>query len=311
MTVDIIIVHYQDLTSLEVCLNHLAKQVLPPANVMIVDNSDDLPELKVTGLTLEIIRPKANLGFAAACNLAAKRATADWLAFLNADAFAQPDWLAQLAGCAAKHPDCSCFSSRQLFQENPSLLDGTGDCYHFSGLYWRRGHKQAAMTDFPSEVFSASGASMLVRRNLFLSLGGFDQSFFAYGEDVDFGFRLRLAGHDCRYCKDAVVHHVGYSSSGGRHSNFSLYHGHRNLVWVFFKNMPLPLLLITLPWHVLLTIITLIKFSLQGQGSTIVRAKWDGFRQLAEVLQARQAIQPKRRITLIALWRLFQKDIRR
>ena len=75
-------------------------------------------------------------------------------------------------------------------------------------------------------------------------MGGLDERFFCYAEDVDLGFRLQLAGRKCRYVADAVVHHLGPASAGvGR--DFAVYHGHRNLEWLFLKNMPGPLLCAT------------------------------------------------------------------
>ncbi len=102
------------------------------------------------------------------------------------------------------------------------------------------------------EVFSACAAAALYRRDVFEALGGLDEDFFCYMEDVDLGFRLRLAGWGCTYVPTAVVHHVG-SATSGRRSHFTTYHGHRNLVWVFFKNMPGALLWLYLPQHFSLT----------------------------------------------------------
>ena len=304
MPADIIIVHYKDLESLELCIHALELQTCLPASIIIVDNSDDLPHDLQSTLNIELIRPKANLGFAVACNLATRHAQSEHIVFLNADAFPRQDWLEQLFVYLERYPERVCLSSKQVFYEAPHLLDGTGDSYHPSGLYWRRGYKKP-LQPYPEEVFSASGAAMLVKRDVFLELGGFDETFFAYGEDVDFGFRLRLVGHASYYCEDAVVEHVGYSSSGGRHSSFSLYYGHRNLVWVFFKNMPFPFLLLFLPLHLMLNVVTLIKFGLQGQAKTLAKAKWHAFKGLAAILSSRSKLRRSSKVSLKALWQAF------
>jgi len=85
------------------------------------------------------------------------------------------------------------------------------------------------------------GRGVISSSGVFLDVGGFDQDFFAYLEDVDLGFRLRLRGLRCILVPQAVVHHVG-SASSGKLSDFVVYHGHRNLVWTFFKDMPISLL---------------------------------------------------------------------
>ncbi len=311
MNVDIIIVHYFDLASLYKCIEALERQSLKPHRVYIVDNSDDLPDLTSEGLKLELIKPGKNLGFAAASNLAAQKSQSDWLAFLNPDAFPMPDWLERLSLCAEQNPETACFSSKQVFYENPQLIDGCGDVYHISGLYWRRGYRQSASKVYPKEVFSASGAAMLVKRQVFFSLEGFDEHFFSYGEDVDFGFRLRLRNHSCLYCQEAIVEHIGYTSAGGRHSDFALYYGHRNLVWVFFKNMPLAFLLLFFPLHVALNLITIIKFSLQGQAKTILRAKWDAVKGLGQIFKMRINAKASRQVPLSYLWTIFNKRLDR
>ncbi len=80
----------------------------------------------------------------------------------------------------------------------------------------------------------------------FLEAGGFDEDYFAYHEDVDLGFRMRLRGLRCYLVQAASVQHVG-SASTGRRSGFAVYHGHRNLVWTYAKNMPSPWVWLYLP----------------------------------------------------------------
>ena len=109
-------------------------------------------------------------------------------------------------------------------------------------------------------------------------------------EDVDLGFRLRLAGCRCVYVPEAVVLHEG-SAVTGRQSNFSVYHGHRNLEWTFVKNMPQPALWFFLFPHLMLTCLTMIWYCFRGQGKTILRAKYDALKGLYEVLRKRQRVQ--------------------
>jgi GT2 family glycosyltransferase len=147
----------------------------------------------------------------------------------------------------------------------------------------------------PREVFSACAAAALYRRDALLEIGGFDERYFCYVEDVDAGFRLRLRGYRCLYVPDAVAHHVG-SATTGKGSDFSTYHGHRNLVWTFFKDMPGPLLALYLPQHLILNVLSVVWFSMRGQARTILRAKWDALRGLPAVLRDRRRVQRLRRI---------------
>jgi GT2 family glycosyltransferase len=124
-------------------------------------------------------------------------------------------------------------------------------------------------------VFSACGAAAMYERDLFLGMGGFDERFFCYCEDVDLGFRLQLAGHDCLFVSDAVVGHAG-SGITGRASAFSTYHGTRNRVWTYFKNMPPWVLLLTLPGHAALTLYLLFRNMFTPMFLPMLRGLKDG-----------------------------------
>jgi GT2 family glycosyltransferase len=113
---------------------------------------------------------------------------------------------------------------------------------------------------------------------------------------VDLGFRLRLLGHECRYVPDAVVRHIG-SALSGVGSDFSVYHGHRNLVWTYVKNMPPALFWLYLPQHLCLNVMSLVWFALRGQGGVILRAKHDAVRALPRVWRQRAVVMRQRRVT--------------
>jgi GT2 family glycosyltransferase len=168
--------------------------------------------------------------------------------------------------------------------------------YHVSGLVWRSGHGAPLPTgESAHEVFSPCAAAALYRRDALLEIGGFDERYFCYLEDVDLGFRLRLRGQRCLYVPDAVVVHVG-SGTTGKGSAFSTYHGHRNLVWTFFKDMPAPLLALYLPQHLLVNVLSVVWFAARGQAGAIVRAKWDALRGLPAILAERRQVQRERRV---------------
>ena len=192
-----------------------------------------------------------NIGFAAGNNRAAARSSSPLLALLNPDAFAAPNWLEKLLHATERYPDVAMFGSTQLSAINPTVLDGAGDHYFALGLPWRGGFGWTA-TALPDEgeVFAPCAAAALYRRDAFVSVGGFDERFFCYVEDVDLAFRLRARGHRCIQVPTAVVHHVG-GGSANTISGFAQYHGMRNMVWCFVKNMPAPLFWPLLPFHIL------------------------------------------------------------
>ena len=149
------------------------------------------------------------------------------MALLNPDAFPEPDWLEALLVAAESNPGFDVFDSKLVNAGNPTVLDGAGDAYHLSGLAWRMGHGSPVPTsgEYEREVFSPCAAAALYRRSALSETGGFDEEYFCYVEDVDLGFRLRLAGHNAMYVLDAGVHHVGSATTGGRHSDFAVIMG--------------------------------------------------------------------------------------
>jgi GT2 family glycosyltransferase len=315
----VLIVNYESGEDLRRCLAALAAQTRRDFEVVLVDNGSadgsldraliDCPLAEGDDAPLPALRPVragTNLGFAAANNRAAALARAPLLALLNPDAFPAPGWLAALAEAASRHPDVAMFGSTQLLDADPDRLDGAGDVYHMSGLVWR-GAGTVRPQDLPAEAetFAPCAAAALYRRAAFLDAGGFDERFFCYCEDIDLGFRLRLAGHRALQLADAVVRHKG-SAASGRHSAFACYHGARNRLWTFVKNMPGPLLLPLLPAHGLITAVMLLASLRRGTLRPTLRGLYDGLVDLGPVLAARRSVQarrvPWRRIARALTW---------
>jgi len=311
-SVSIIIVCRNSGEYLPRCLEALKAQTFRDFETIVVDNAStdgstrDLAR-KWPGLQLRLERLESNVGFAAASNLGARMASGKWLAMLNSDAFPEPDWLEQLMDAAATFPDAF-FASRQIQVVHPKLLDGDGDIYFTSGLAMRRNYNVPHYPPGPpKEVFSACAAAAFYPRQQFLDAGGFDDDYFAYHEDVDLGFRLRLRGLRCWLVPSAVVHHVGAGSSGPR-SDFATYHGHRNLVWTYFKDMPAPWNWFYLPLHLAWGLLTVVYLILRGQGPAILRAKVDALRGLPAVLRKRKSVQAERRAPVSQVLRAMNQN---
>ena len=306
--VAVIIVNFNSGTLLRECLRHLRVQTRRPDRIIVVDNASDddsAESLEAEYTEVECIRLDHNCGFAVANNLAVRQAgEVQWLALLNPDAFPEPDWLERLLATAQAYPDCASVGARLVNAHDPDRLDGTGDVYHVSGLAWRRDHGKsvAAGTNNADEIFAPCAAAALYRYDAFCEAGGFDEDFFCYFEDVDLGFRLRLLGYSSRYAPDAVAHHIG-SAVTGRRSPFSLYHGHRNLVWAYVKNMPSPLIWLYLPQHLLLNLGAMLWYVSRGQADPLLRAKRDALGGLLRCWRQRRLIQSHRRVSA---WRLRQ-----
>lgn len=314
MTVAVIVVNWNGGTLLRRCLEALAGQTRRADRVIVVDNAstDDSLEQATSCLDgVQLIRLNENVGFARANNLAAAAAAGfDALALLNPDAFPDARWLEALVGAAERHPAYGSFASQMRLAASPEILDGAGDAYHVSGRAWRSGYGSPAATWPPhdTEVFAPCAAAALYRRSAFEDVQGFDERFFCYFEDVDLGFRLRLKGYPCLYVHDAKVDHVS-SALTGRRSDFSTYHGERNMVWTFVKDMPGYLLWWYLPQHLALNLVALVFFVSRGQGGVVWRAKWDAVRALPAVIKQRREVQRSRRVGVDVLRRVFTHGV--
>ena len=314
-SVSVIIVNWNGEQFLERCLTALMAQTVKPYEIILVDNasSDGSVEIVRQFPSVRLMIQDQNTGFACGNNLAIAAASpeSEWIALLNPDAFAEPHWLEALLEAAESHPGFEVFGSKLVNAADPTVLDGAGDAYHMSGLVWRLGHGMPVPTTVENarEIFSPCAAAALYRRSVLCAIGGFDEDYFCYVEDMDLGFRLRLAGLRCLYVPQSVVHHVGSGTTGGQHSEFALYHGHRNLVWTFVKDMPDCLFWPLLPLHVLLNLVSIIWFALRGRGGVIWRAKRDALLGLPRMWRKRREIQKTRIATFTEIWRQLDKHI--
>jgi len=297
-SIAVVIVNWNAGCYLRKCLQSLKTQTLKPARVIIVDNAStdgSLAGLEESFKNYEFIGLETNKGFAFANNLAVKRADdCNWIAFLNPDAFAHPEWLEMLVAAAEKHPEYKSFGSHML-KHKTKKMDGTGDVYHVCGSAWRRDYDVVSLKvdRKAGEIFSPCAAASFICKDIFMEVGGFDENFFAYFEDVDLGFRLQLRGHRSLYVPNAKIEHVG-SATTSRYSDFAIYHSQRNLIWSYVRNMPR--FWYFLPQHILFNLVSLIWFSIKGKAKIVIQAKWHALRELPRIWALRKVTQHEKTV---------------
>lgn len=310
--ISVIVVAYQSGPTLARCLAGLAAQTFQDFEILLVDNqsTDGAPQAAAADPRVQLLSPGENLGFAAGNNLAAAVARGRWLALLNPDAYPDPDWLEAWVAAAARHPDVRCFGALQMVADAPGLMDGAGDVMTSAGIPFRGGYRRRLPKALPAgEIFSACGAATLIDRALFLRLGGFDARYFCYCEDVDLGYRLRLAGETTLLEPGARVAHVGSATLGVR-SDFALFHGSRNRVWTYLKNTPPLLLWLTAPLHVAVTAGLLLLHLRRGDAGPVIKGIAAAFASddLASILASRREIQAARKVGSGAILRVMAFD---
>lgn len=299
--VTVLVLNWNGARFLPRCLDALASQTFEDFEVLVLDNAStdgSVDEVEAIWPEFRLIRFPSNLGFAQGNNRGASYARGSWFAFLNNDAFPEPGWLSNLWNFRLENPGFTFFSSRLMDFGNPVLAQNSGDVCHISGYAWPRDSlipiEQAHLV--PEEVFSASAAAAMYQKEAFFEVGGFDETFSSHYEDVDLGFRLRLAGHRCLYVPAAVVAHLG-AASFGQESSRTVYQVQRNVIWSYVKNMPGRLFWKHLPAHILANLVFIIYYMLQGQTAAVWRAKWDAIRALPFIIQKRSQIQSTRRVS--------------
>jgi GT2 family glycosyltransferase len=208
---------------LETCLSALAAQKDPGVEweIVVLDNgsTDGTADwLKKTWPRVRLIASPVNLGFCAGNNrLAAEASDADALALLNNDTRPEPGWLAALVDALRSAPaDVAAVSGKIVDWEGERLDFGRGvmtfDGHAFQ-LDFRRPLSRARVPKAGEELFFACGGNLLIRRSSFLEAGGFDESYFAYLEDVDLGWRLWSGGERVLFAPEAVVRHRSSATS--------------------------------------------------------------------------------------------------
>jgi GT2 family glycosyltransferase len=192
----------------------------------------------------------------------------------------------------------SCITRR----DNPNVVDSAGDAWLRVGTAFKRGQGESA-SDWErfEEVFGACGAAFMIRREVFEALSGFDEDFFLVFEDVDLSYRVRLAGHRCLYVPTARVRHT-VSGTLGCLSATSVFHGQRNVEWVYLKNTPAWLLARTLPAHLLYVLAGAGYFLAKGRLSAFLRGKAAALAGVSRVLDKRRVVQRTRAVDAQALW---------
>jgi GT2 family glycosyltransferase len=298
----VVILNYNGRHLLETLLPSVRDQRYRDFRVVVVDNgsADGSPAwLRDSWPEVEVVALAENIGVTRALNVCAHSADSELVALLNNDLELDPGALGALVEAMDADPEAGSAAPKLCDFRERGVIDGAGDLFLWRGHGHRRGHgeRDRGQYDQPGEIFGACGGASVYRRVALQSVGGFDESFGAYFEDVDWSLRAQLAGWRCRYVPSAVVFHMGSATLGRELNDFTRYHLWRNGIWVVLKGLPVATLLRHAPE--LLT----------GQAINLAAAWWDrklevwwhavrdALAALPRVLGERRRIQRARRVT--------------
>jgi GT2 family glycosyltransferase len=243
--ISVVVVNWNRKELLRACLISLARQENVDFETIVVDNgsTDGSAEMAEREFSARVIRNAGNRGFCAANNQGIAAARGEFIALLNNDAEAEPEWLGELERTCASRPQVGMVASKVLVWEDPSRIDKAGHLMFPDGQ--NRGRGSGALDrgqfDHEEEVLWPDGCAAMYRKQMLDQIGGFDEDFFAYGDDAELGLRARIAGWLCVYAPRAVVrHHRG--STLGKDSGWRLQLIERNRVLLAVKLFPWSLL---------------------------------------------------------------------
>jgi GT2 family glycosyltransferase len=216
-SISIVIPNWNGRRWLPQCLAAIAGQERAPDEVIVVDNGSrdgSVEFLADQHRNVRVIALAGNTGFAYAANRGLEAAAGDLVALVNTDVVLAREWLARMSSALASDRGVASVACKMLELADPSRVYDAGDVLRRDGACEQRGRfrRDDGSWDSPGEVFGACAGAALFRREAVLRVGGFDERFFAYLEDVDLALRLRLMGWGCRY-EPAVARHAGEGSS--------------------------------------------------------------------------------------------------
>jgi len=326
--ISIVVVNWNRCDYLRACLASLAAQRGVDFETIVVDNgsSDGSAEMARSEFGVHVIANAANLGFCAANNQAFAAARGRFIALLNNDAEAAPDFLANLRRAFDTAPDIGMAAAKVLVWEDPrriDRIDKVGHLIYPDGQNRGRGTGEIdrGQYDREEECLWPDGSAGMYRKAMLEAIGGFDEDFFMFADDAELGLRARIAGWHCLYMPGAVVrHHRGGSIDAGSIERIFLIE--RNRVLLAAKLFPWSLLVLN-PYYFALRLAGGVVAAAGGKGEmarfpglanklrlawTILRADLAALRLLPRMLRKRRDVRRIARLTPAQIRRLILEN---
>jgi GT2 family glycosyltransferase len=297
MKISIVIPNYNGVNFLPSCLNSLKSDKFNYLYVIIVDNGsndgcndflvNEIENVQQDNIEYYLISNDFNLGFSKAVNQGIRLANtqdSEYVCLLNNDVEVGRGFLDNLVKVIEKDENIFSVNSKMLQYNNRDLIDDAGDEYNLLGWTKRSGYgKSLNCYSKEREIFSSCAGASLYRKSVFGKIGYFDENFFAYMEDVDIGYRARINGFKNVYSPEAIAYHHGSGSSGSRYNEFKIKLAARNNIFVPYKNMPIPQLILNFLFLLLGFFIKFLFFLIKGYGEEYLTGLFEGLKNLNKV----------------------------
>ena len=309
--VDVVIVNYNGMEYLPVCLESLYCSDYPDFSVIIVDNGsmdNSVNWIKKHYPQVTLIQSAQNLGFGRANSIGVEHGTAPYTALLNNDTKVDKDWLRQLVESMLDNETCGAVCSKLLFMDAPNLVNAAGGGMNFIGYGYDHDFFSVDKKEDKGikDVFFPTAAACLIKRSVFKDIGGFDKTFFMYHEDVDLGWRMWLKGYSVKYISDSIVYHAfGGTSLKSGSMEFRNRLGLRHALRSLLKNYEISTLKKVLPIFFRLGI----RNAFNGVPTGFFKALLWNFFKMPSTIYERFKIQGSRKVSDQELSVLIWQDI--
>lgn len=276
--VTIVIPNYNGKKLLENCLKTLENQTYTQFKVLVIDNGSNDGSVSVTSevLDMEMVSLTENLGFCGAVNLGIQKSKTPYIILLNNDTEVDEQFVEALLNAIQRSKQIFSCGAQMIDFKNHEILDNAGDLYTALGWAVARGKgKRCADYEKAVRVFSCCAGAAIYRMDVLQRIGGLDEHHFAYLEDVDLGYRARIAGYENWYTPEARVYHVGSATTGTRYNEKKVFLAARNTIFVIYKNMPLIQIVLNSPFILLGVFVKTLFFMKKG----FVHEYWRGMKE--------------------------------
>tara|TARA_B100000029_G_scaffold504510_1_gene583503 strand:- start:59 stop:1111 length:1053 start_codon:yes stop_codon:yes gene_type:complete len=294
----IVILNYNGELFLKNCLESVIINTKREFEIIVVDNNspdnsakmikDDFPDCK-------FILNQENVGVPEGLNIGIRNSVGEFIILMNNDVKVTEGWLDDFFYAYEKY-GIALYQPKFVKMNDPDILDGTGDMINLFGFGFARdkGKKDSKKHNSIEEISYASGTCMFLPRKIVEEIGYFDHRLFAYHEELDFGWRARLAGYSSFYVPKSVIQH--YGSAGWGWSGKKFYFLERNRWIVMLKNYSFETLVMLVPSLILLEIIMLGFFAKKGILTKKIWGYGSIIRSLNQIRKDRKKIQKSRKI---------------
>ncbi|ODS36260.1 MAG: hypothetical protein A7316_02775 [Candidatus Altiarchaeales archaeon WOR_SM1_86-2] len=305
--VSVIVLNYNGKQHLKECFESLEKLNYPKDKyeVIMADNasSDGSVEYVTKSFPeVKVIKFNKNYGFSEGNNKAVEctKPKSEYLVFLNNDTEVDGKWLIELTSSVMKDETIKCVVGKMLNYYDRTIIDSAGDRITPIGSGYNIGHLEKDDGRYNEIKYtSACGGAMLIEKEIFNKLNGFDRDYFAYLEDVDLCWKLWLYGYKTLYIPTAIVYHkMGGSFGGGRHIPLKLYLTQKNRLSNMVKNLEIFNLFRGLIISVGYDIVKIIKHTINRKFDCVVailKGNYMFIKELPKTLKKRKIIQKKRK----------------